>query len=75
MKCTLFPSVRYPLPAAHQMRTYPWPPAVSATPSLQFHLLVLLLEEECQNSLKFHSILYLRLDPTPIPQKERERVF
>lgn len=42
---------------------YPLLLSVNVKPFLQFHLLALLLEEECQNLLKFHSILYLRLDP------------
>jgi hypothetical protein len=45
-------------------QVYPLLLSANVKPFLQFHLLVLLLEEECQNPLKFHSILYLHLDPT-----------
>lgn len=60
----LLPSLHFPSRQPSKCTLYPLPPSVSVAPSLQFHLLVLLLEEECQNFLIFHSILYLHLDPT-----------
>lgn len=67
----LLPSLHYPSMQPTKCTLYPLPPSVSVAPSLQFHLLVLLLEEECQNFLIFHSILYLHLDPT---HKKRQSI-
>ena len=56
-------TVLFPLSRPPNAQLYPLLLSVNVKPFLQFHLLALLLEEECQNLLKFHSILYLHLDP------------